>query len=145
MVAILSACRARGYLPPGLWTVVTAYSGLETCMKAIRLMRPPQPAVLLAASEWNPVCRSFYPGAVPYPSSFSGRCTICSCYYWRPRLSPSVLGLPLCHLVLRQSLPHSCGSGGRPQRPPTVSSVFSPRYVYSFDPALREQLSHPYA
>eukprot|EP00966_Prymnesium_polylepis_P189847 4399244-Prymnesium_polylepis.1 len=54
LVSVLTACRARGYLPTGPWTVVTAFSGLVTIMEAIRLMQPPQSATLLAASDREP-------------------------------------------------------------------------------------------
>ena len=70
MVSLLSACRARGYLPAGLWTVVTAFSGLNTIMEAIRLMRPPQSATLLAASERNATCRQFTRGLFPHLHQF---------------------------------------------------------------------------
>ena len=72
MVSLLSACRARGYLPTGPWTVVTAFSGLNTILEAIRLMRPPQSATMLAASERNVTCRQFlqerHPNLQHFPS-----------------------------------------------------------------------------
>ena len=70
MVSLLSACRARGYLPAGLWTVVTAFSGLNTILEAIRLMQPPQSATLLASSESNATCRQFIQGLYPHLPHF---------------------------------------------------------------------------
>ena len=72
LVPILTACRSLGYLPSTPWTVVTAFTGLETFMEAINLMQPAQPATLLAASECDLDCRRFvksrYPNLRRFPT-----------------------------------------------------------------------------
>jgi hypothetical protein len=66
LVAIFTACRSLGYLPKGRWTVVTAFSGLETFYPAMLLLRPAQPVELLAVSERDPVCRAFLRRLFPH-------------------------------------------------------------------------------